>query len=58
MDKNKSLKKIKSFEKQKEKHLEKIETYEGKDSTLIPYWEKQIERFNKEIKEEKENLEK
>jgi hypothetical protein len=56
MDKKKSLKKIKSFEKLKKEHLEKIENYKGKDYTLIPYWEKQIERFDREIQEEKDEL--
>lgn len=56
MDKKKREKKIKSLEKQREKHLEKIESYAGKDYSLIDYWKKEINRIEEEIKEEKENL--
>jgi hypothetical protein len=49
---------IESLEKQKEKHLEKIETYDGKNPFLIEYWKKEINSFNYKIKELKERLEK
>ncbi len=57
MDKKKRKKKIESLKKQKEKHLKKIEMYEGKDYSLIDYWKKEIKDFDEEIEEEKEKLE-
>ncbi len=56
MDKKKRLKKIKSLEKQKERHKDKIESYEGRNYALLEYWEKEIERFEEDISEEKEKL--
>tara|TARA_Y100000310_G_scaffold150569_2_gene150054 strand:+ start:5250 stop:5426 length:177 start_codon:yes stop_codon:yes gene_type:complete len=56
MDKKKSLKKIKSLEIQKEKHKEKLKSYEGQNYALIEYWEKEIEQFEEEINEEKDKL--
>ncbi len=58
MDKKKRLKKIRSLEKSKEKHLQKIEEYKGPDYTLKPYWKKEIKRMEDEIEEEKKRLEK
>lgn len=58
MDKQQIIKKIKSFEKQKEEHLEKIGSYSGKDYTLIPYWEKEIKEIEEKIQEQKEKLNK
>ncbi len=57
MDRKKREKRIKSLEKTREKHLEKIKTYEGKNYALREYWEREVERMVKEIKEEKEKLE-
>ena len=56
MDKKKRLKKIKSLERIKEKHLEKIQEYKGSKYTLKPYWEKQIKIFEEEIEKEKIKL--
>lgn len=56
MDKNKRLKKIESLKKQKEKHKEKINSYEGKNPHTIEYWEKEIKRFDDEISEETNKL--
>jgi hypothetical protein len=57
MGKNKKIEKsIASFEKQKEEHIKKIEFYKGKNSTLIPYWEKEIEEIEEKIKKQKEKL--
>lgn len=56
MDKKKREKKIKGLEKQKEKHLEKLQLYGGKDYSLIDYWKKEINRIEEEIKEEKGKL--
>ena len=59
MGKKKKIEKsIASFEKQKEEHIKKIEIYEGKNSTLIPYWEKEIAEIEEKIKKQKEKLEK
>ena len=57
MDKKKRLKKIESLKKQKEKHKEKINSYEGKNPYVIEYWEKEIKRFDDEISEETKKLE-
>ena len=56
MDKKKRRKKIESLKKQKQKHLEKIKDYEGKDYALIDYWEKEIKNFDEEIREEERKL--
>lgn len=56
MDKKKRLKKIESLKKQRELHKEKISSYSGKKSYLIEYWEKEVERFDSEISEEKRKL--
>lgn len=47
---------IESLEKQKEKHLEKIKTYDGQKSFLIEYWKKEINSFNDKIDELKRKL--
>lgn len=54
--KKKKRRKIKSLEKQKQEHIEKIEDYEGKDYTLSEYWEKEVKRIDREIDNEKEEL--
>lgn len=51
-------KSIESLEKQKQIHLDKIENYDGLNDTIVPYWEKEIERIEDKIKELKERLEK
>jgi len=56
MDKNKRLKRIESLKKQKEKHKEKIDSYDGKNLYVIGYWKKEIERFDEEISEEERKL--
>jgi len=56
MDKKKREKKIKSLQKQKEKHVEKRNSYEGKNYALREYWTKEIDRMEKEIAEEKDKL--
>ena len=53
MDRKKRKKKIESLEKQKDKHVEKIKSYIGKNYALMDYWEKEIERIEEEINEEK-----
>lgn len=53
MDKKKRLKRIKSLEKLREKHLIKISEYKGPKYTLKPYWEKEIKRIEEEINKEK-----
>ena len=56
MDKKKRKKKIESLKKQKEKHLEKIKEYSGKNYALVEYWKKEVEDFEKEISEEENKL--
>lgn len=56
VNKKKKLKKIGSLKKRKQEHIEKIENYEGRNYALINYWEKEIENFEAEIKEEKADL--
>lgn len=56
MDKKKRLKKIKSLERQKEKHKEKMKEYSGRNYALLEYWEKEVERFEAEIEEEREKF--
>ncbi len=46
---------IKSFEKLKEIHQEKIEREKG-NYAVVDYWEKQIKRFDEEIKKSKKKL--
>ncbi len=59
MDKRKKIKKlIGSIELQQKKHREKIDDYEGKDYTLIPYWEKEIEQLEKKKREYIDKLDK
>ena len=53
MNKKKRLKKIKSLEELREEHLQKIAEYKGPKYTLKPYWKKEIEKIEEEIKEEK-----
>jgi len=48
-DKIKIEKEIKRFEELKKEHEEKIEK-ERKNYAVVDYWEKQIERFDEEIK--------
>jgi hypothetical protein len=51
-------KRIKAIEKQIEKHEEKIENEEGRKDTTKDYWQKEIdEKFEKQIKEDKDYLE-
>jgi hypothetical protein len=56
--KKKLIKSIKSFEKQIEKHRQKIREYEGKDYVLKGYWKKEIEEREKQKKEKEERLRK
>lgn len=58
MEKKKIEKSIESLEKQKEKHKEKIDTYEGVNYSLIDYWGKEIRRFEEEIEHLKDKLKK
>ena len=57
MDKKKLAKSIESFERLKAEHLEKIKN-EKKNYAVVEYWEKQIRRFEEEIKKRKKMLEK
>ena len=51
-------KRIKSFQKQINKHEEKIEKEEGRKDTTKDYWEKEItEKFLKKMDEDKKCLE-
>ena len=56
VDKKKKRRKIKSLEKQKQEHSDKIRDYEGKNYALIEYWKKEIENIESEIDKEKEEL--
>ena len=56
VSKDKKRKKIKSLEKQRREHLDKIEDYEGKNYALIEYWKKEIENIDSEIDKEKKEL--
>ncbi len=58
MDKKNLLKRIKSLEKTRDKHIEKIKAYEGKNYTTPEYWEKEVKRMEDEIREDKDKLEK
>ena len=58
MKKKKKLKKISSLREQIIKHQDKIEKYEGKDYTVIEYWEKEIRRMESEVKDEEDRLDK
>ena len=58
MDKKKIKKKIESLEKQKQKHVEKIKDYGGKNFALLDYWEKEIHGMEEEIEEAKSRLKK
>ncbi len=53
MDKKKILKKIESLERQKEIHKDKIRRYEGRKSYLKDYLDKEIERMDEDIRDEK-----
>lgn len=46
---------IRSFEKLKEIHKNKIEK-EKRNYAVVGYWEKQIERFDEEIRKSKKKL--
>lgn len=51
-------KRVKSMEKQIEKHEEKISREEGRKDTTKDYWNKEIkEKFEKQIKEDDDYLE-
>ena len=51
-------KRIKSIQKQIEKHEEKIEDENGRKDTTKDYWRKEIdEKFSKQIEEDEEYLE-
>jgi len=57
--KKKILKKLKTLEKQKLKHKEKIESYKGKGADVLKeYWEKEIDYMDAEILEQKRKLKK
>lgn len=42
-------KRIEGLKKQREKHLEKIETLEGRKDTTKDYWRKEVARLSDEI---------
>ncbi|MEK6833292.1 MAG: hypothetical protein AABY32_04540 [Nanoarchaeota archaeon] len=46
---------IRNFEKLKEIHKEKIEK-EKRNYAVVNYWEKQIKRFDEEIKKSKKKI--
>ena len=56
--KKKIKKSIESLKKQRDLHKEKITELEKKDreNPLIDYWEKEIEKFDREIEKEEEKL--
>ncbi len=56
MDRKKRLKKIESLQKQIQKHKDKIAHYEGKNDALVDYWEKEIDGFEEQIREEEDKL--
>jgi len=56
-ERKKIKEKIEALKEQKKLHEEKIRNYDGKDYTIIPYWEKEIESFERQIEEEEEKLE-
>lgn len=57
MGKSKQIRKrIEGLEQAKKEHRKKIESYEGKKKYLIDYWEKEIERFDEKIRDEKRKL--
>jgi hypothetical protein len=56
--KRKIKKAIKSFDKRIEEHHNKINSYDGRDDTLIEYWEKEIKGYEKQKQNKKEKLEK
>ena len=49
-------KSIESFEKQIERHKDKIAEYSGEKDYLISYWEKEITTFEKEKKKAEKKL--
>ena len=56
-EKRKIQKAIRIFEKLKKIHQEKIKK-EKRNYSVVDYWEKQIERFDEEIKKSKKKLNK
>lgn len=50
-------KRIIGLEKQRQKHLEKIETLEGRKDTTRDYWRKEVARLDDEIEDLEEELE-
>ena len=50
-------KRILGLEKQKELHEEKVKTLIGRKDTTKDYWQKEIDRMEKEIEELKDKLE-
>mgnify|MGYP001579553790 CR=1 FL=1 len=54
-EKIKIQKVIRSFEKLKKIHQEKIKD-EKRNYAVVGYWEKQVERFDEEIKKKKRKL--
>ena len=54
------IKSIKNLEKRRQEHIEKIN--QGKtdklDETLLDYWKKEVEIFEREIQKNKEKLKK
>ena len=57
--KNKIIKSIESFEKRIKEHEDKIQEYkktDGRNYTLIAYWEKEKEQFRKQIEEKKKKF--
>jgi len=56
--KKKIIKSIRSLEKRKKEHEieRRKEISKNKDNPVINYWEEEIKRFDKKIKEKKEKL--
>jgi len=56
--KKRLIKQIKGLEKQAEKHKLKKEAEKGKLDTTPKYWEKEIEIYERQVKEKQEMLKK
>lgn len=50
-------KRRKGLERQKEKHLYKLENLQGRKDTTPEYWRKEVNRFEEDIKDINEKLE-
>ncbi len=56
--KKRLIKGFKSLEKQIAKHKEKIREYQGPKEVLIEYWEREIDRMEKEKADKEKKLKK